>query len=99
MITENKKQLSTGGSVGYKLPSGDIRALGSVLYYDVSKNNESSTITQLEICGDYSHATANVSQSNLGNYTIHDSGIQLYSSIAGYYDAIPCALADWVGTW
>lgn len=95
----NKKKLSTGGSVGYKLPSGDIRALGSALYYDVSKNNSSSTITQLEICGDYSHATASVSQSNLSNYTIHHAGIQLYPIISGYYDEIPCALADWVGTW
>jgi len=51
------------------------------------------------MCGDYSHATANVSQSNVSNYTIHHAGIHLYSSIAGYYDAIPCASVTWGGTW
>lgn len=95
----NKKKLSTGGSVVYKLPSGDIRSLGSTLYYDVSKNNSSDTITELEMCGDYSHATASVSSSNISEYTIHSSGIQLYPVISGYYDEIPCALVGWSGTW
>lgn len=95
----NKKNLSTGGSVVYKLPSGDIRGLGSVMYYDVEKNNSSETITFLEMCGDYSHATANVSQSNIGNYTVNINGLQLYSSIAGYYDSIPCSSTEWGGTW
>ena len=95
----NKKNLSTGGSVVYKLPSGDIRGLGAVMYYDIDKNNSSQTITSLTMCGDYSHATSNVNQSNISNYTIHGSGLQLYSSIAGYYDEIPCAEVDWVGTW
>ena len=95
----NKKKLSTGGSVVYKLPSGDIRALGAALYYDVSKNNSSQTINYLAMCGDYSHATANVSQSNISDYTVNENGIQLLSGLAGYYDEIPCALSEWGGTW
>ena len=70
----NKKDLSTGGGVVYKLPSGDIRGLGAVMYYDVGKNNASQTITSLTMCGDYSHATANVNQSNITNYTINENG-------------------------
>lgn len=94
----NKKKLSTGGSVVYKLPSGDIRSLGAALYYDVSKNNSSQTISHLEMCGDYSHATANVNQSSISDYTVNENGIQLFS-IIGHYDAIPCALVEWAGTW
>lgn len=93
----DKKQLSTGGSIVYKLPSGDIRELSTVLYYDVSKNT-SSTITRLDMCGDYSHATTAIS-SNYDDYTVNINGLQLHSSIAGYYDAIPCALSSWGGSW
>lgn len=95
----NKKKLSTGGGVVYKLPSGDIRGLGSAIYYDVSKNNSSQTITELEMCGDYSHATATVSQSNISDYSVNINGIQLFSGLAGYYDEIPCSSTEWGGTW
>ena len=81
------------------MPSGDIRALGAVLYFDVSKNNASETITRLDMYGDYAHATSNVSQSNIGNYTVNTNGLQLYSSIISYYDAIPYAQTTWSGTW
>lgn len=95
----NRKELSTGGGVVYKLPSGDIRGLGAVMYYDVKKTNSSQTITFLEMCGDYSHATANVSQSNISDYTVNENGIQLFSGLAGSYDEIPCSSTEWGGTW
>ena len=87
----NKKSTSTGGSAVYLLPSGQINALSSTLYYDVVKNTN-STITTLGICGDYSHAQSSVPQANVADYSIGISGINLQSSISGYYDAIPCAM-------
>ena len=88
----------TGGSVVYKLPSStDIRSLGSYLYYDVSKNT-TSTITRLDMYGDYSHATTNVTSSIYSNHVINIGGIGLGSN-SGYYDAVPCAQSTWVGSW
>ena len=87
----NKKTLSTGGSAVYKLPSGTITALSASLYYDVSKNT-SSTITNLAICGDYAHATSNVSANNVSDYSISIYGINLGTSLVGSYDATPCAM-------
>lgn len=93
----DKNNLSTGGSVVYKVPSDDIRELSSALYYDVAKST-SSTITELNMCGDYSHATTAYS-SGYTDHTVNINGISLGSTIAGYYDEIPCALSTWYGSW
>ena len=87
----NKKSLSTGGAAVYKLPTGSINSLSASLYYDVSKSN-SGTITSLSICGDYAHATGNVSVGNVSDYSISIYGINLGPSLQGYYDATPCAM-------
>ena len=87
----NKKSTSTGGAAVYKLPSGTIKSLSANLYYDVSKNT-TNTITNLAICGDYAHATSSVPAANISNYSIGISGINLGSTIGGYYDATPCAM-------
>lgn len=92
-----KKSTSTGGSAVYKIPT-NIHGLSAVLYYDVVKNT-SSTITHLSMCGDYSHATSNVSSSSTSNHEITINGIELGTSIYGYYDAIPCAITNWGGSW
>lgn len=92
-----KQKISTGGSAVYKFPT-EARAMTAVLYYDIAKINSSSTITSLEMCGDYAHATTNVSASNYNSHGIDDNGILLGSNI-GYYDAIPCAVSSWGGTW
>lgn len=87
----NKKNTSTGGAAVYKLPSGDIRALSSSLYFNVSKDT-SNTLTLLTICGDYAHATSSVPSSNISDYGISVYGISLGSTLGGYYDATPCAM-------
>lgn len=87
----NKKSLSTGGAAVYKLPTGTIKSLSANLYYDVSKST-SSTITSLSICGDYAHATSNVSVNNVADYSISIYGINLGPTLAGSYDATPCAM-------
>lgn len=94
----DKKELSTGGSAVYKVPSGDVVQLSANLYYDVSKNT-SSTITSLRMYGDYAHATSTVQPDNYTNHTVNANGLQLYSSIISYYDAIPYADSTWVGSW
>lgn len=91
-----KKKTSTGGSAVFKFPSS-ARSLTAVLYYDVSKDT-TNTITELTMCGDYSHATTNVSYSSYSNHSITLDGIQLGSAIS-YYDAIPCAESIWGGSW
>lgn len=93
----DKKVTSTGGSAVYKLPSS-ARSISAALWYDVSKNT-SSTITRLDMYGDYAHATTPVSGTNYTNYNITHNGIELMSSISGHYDAIPTADSTWTGSW
>ena len=96
-LNYGKKSLSTGGSAIYKLPSDNIVGLSSTLYYDVEKDT-TSTITRLDMCGDYSHATSSVSSTQYSGHGIDLDGILLGSAI-GYYDATPCAMSSWGGSW
>ena len=93
----NKKSKSTGGSAVYDLPNSPI-SLGATLYYDVAKST-SSTITSLRMCGDYSHATSNVTTTQAANHNITMNGLELGSGTIGYYDEIPCAISTWSGSW
>lgn len=97
-LNYGKHKISTGGSAVYKVPSGDIRGLSAVLYYDVSKINSSQTITYLEMCGDYAHATTSISQSRANDHDTGIYGIDVFSNV-NYFDEIPCALSVWGGTW
>ena len=94
----DRKSLSTGGSAVYKLPGSEAISLTAVLYYDVSKNT-SSTITRLDMYGDYAHATSNVGSSQYTNYTINRYGLVLYDNVPNYYDDIATAQSTWGGTW
>lgn len=93
----NKKKLSTGGSAVYKFPSS-ARSMTAVLYYDVSKNTN-DTITDLYMYGDYAHATESVGSSTYTDYTINYNGIVLGGPSISSYDAMPCAVTSWGGTW
>lgn len=93
----NKKKTSTGGAAVFDFPDSAI-SLSATLFYDVSKNT-SNTITRLEMYGDYAHATSNVSSSSVGDYYITHNGLELWSSIGAKYDAIPCAVSAWNGSW
>lgn len=93
----DRKKLSTGGSAVYKLPGSEAISLTSVLYYDVSKDT-SSTITRLDMYGDYAHATSNVNSSQYLDYTINRYGISLGASVS-YYDTIQTAQSTWGGSW
>lgn len=91
-----RQKTSTGGSVVFKFPSA-ATALTAALYYDVAKNT-TSTITSLSMCGDYAHATTNLSSSSLASHNITHNGI-VFSTNIGYFDATPCAMTSWSGTW
>lgn len=93
----NRKSTSTGGSIVYHLPSNPT-SLGATIYFDVAKSSSAGTLYNVGMCGDYSHATTAVNQSDIANYTISFGGISLGSGLSGNYDAIPCALS-YVGTW
>ena len=92
----HRQKTSTGGSVVYKVPS-DAASLSANLYYDVAKDT-SSTITRLDMYGDYSHAKTNISSSTAANHLITHNGIVLSENIS-YFDAIPCAISTWYGSW
>lgn len=92
-----KQSTATGGSAVYKIPSS-IYGLSAVLYYDVVKDT-TSTITSLSMCGDYAHATSNVTPTIANNHEIVASGIKLGNSSISYYDALPCAVTNWGGSW
>lgn len=93
-----RQSTSTGATVVYKLPGSEAKSLSAYLYFDVSKDT-SGTITRLDMCGDYSHATtSSVGYSNYSTHGISIMGIELGSNI-GYYDAIPCANSSWSGSW
>lgn len=93
----NKKNTSTGGAAVFDFPDNAV-SLSATLYYDVSKNT-SNTITSLRMCGDYAHATSNVSVGSISNYNITYDGLLLGSSIISKYDEIPCAISTWSGSW
>ena len=94
----DRKKVSTGGSVVYKLPGSEAISLGAVLYYDVAKNT-TDTITRIEMYGDYAHATSNISGTSYTNHNITMDGIILGTNIYSKYDAIPCAVSAWNITW
>ena len=98
--TYNSSNVSgTGGGVSFKLPtSTSITTLSSYLYFNVSKNT-TSTITELNAFGDYSHATTSVSSGSAYGFYVDSGGIDLDDGIFGYYDSIDKATATWNGTW
>lgn len=80
-----------GDSSVFPLNTGNINYLDISIWYNIAKTNPNSTITQLYAAGDYAHATSYISSSTASNYTMSVGGINLDSSISGYYDSIQSA--------
>lgn len=91
----------TGGSAIMQLPSGSMQSISSYLYFNVRKKDNVGTITELNMCGDYAHATASVNPNDVFNhyhmYLI--SGINIDYPYDLDYDDIMPACASFVGTW
>lgn len=89
---------ATGSTVTFKVPNSNITTLEIYMYYEIGKNTN-SIIKQLNIYGDYSHATSSVTKLNAAKHKINTSGILLDSSIENSYDSINCSVAKWTGNW
>lgn len=88
-----------GGGVSFKLPtSTSITGLRSYFYFDVDKEYD-GTITRMYADGDYSHATSTIGGGSAQLFYINQAGIMLDDDIESYYDAIPTAEAEWIGSW
>lgn len=98
--TTNYPQIfSNGAGTTFKLPTGELRSLNQIFYFDVEKNT-TNTLNVQEVYGDYSHATSSILLLNAIKYTVNQSlGIVLDSSVSGYYDSMNAARAVWTGTW
>ena len=94
------KSETTGGSAQIQLPSGGIQTLYSYLYFNVRKQDNVGTITELEACGDYAHTTSSVNpQTIYYNYNMYLSGIDIDYPYDLTYDDLTPACAHFVGTW
>jgi hypothetical protein len=91
----DQKVTDYGATTVYKIPEGiTLTGLSSTLYYDVEKDAGIGTITNLSMCGDYSHATSTSVTSTLAaHHTISSIGIGLFSDNINLYDGIPCTYA------
>ena len=86
----DKEYSDTGGSTTYELPSNFVGAT-AIYYYDVAKDANAGTITQLETCSDYAHAITTVTGLQASSHTIDILGIDFAGTIYNYFDEIPCA--------
>ena len=80
-----------GDSSVFALNTGNINYLDISIWFNIAKTNPNSSITQLYAGGDYAHATSYISSSTASNYSMSIGGINLDSSILGYYDEIQSA--------
>ena len=95
------KSQTTGGSVMFELPSGNISNLETYISFWVAKYPDTGTINYLEAAGDYAHAINTVSDAVFNYYTVNISGIGVYSpystSYLKYFE--PASGAHFIGTW
>lgn len=80
-----------GDSSVFPLNTGNINYLDISIWFNIEKTNPNSTVNQIYAAGDYAHATSYISSSTASNYTMSVGGINLNSSISGYYDSIQSA--------
>lgn len=93
-----QQKFANGVSATFKLPTGNYISLKQTLYFDVKKNVDATIIKQLA-AGDYAHATKTITSNNALKATVATTGINLNSSISGYYDEISPATSTWTGNW
>ena len=86
----SSQNFSNGVGTSFLIPTGDIKSLKQIFYFDVVKNT-SSVINLLKVSADYSHATTAISLTNSKKFTVNLNGIKLNNSIKSYYDEINAA--------
>lgn len=93
------REFVNGAGAVFQLPSNCV-TLNQDFFFDVAKNDTSSTITVLNSFGDYAHATETVNPTTVNNnYTANMAGIFLNSSITNKFDAMTETDVTWTGTW
>ena len=99
--THYPQQFSSGVGTSFKLPTTTgLTLLEQTLSFNVTKTNPNSTIINQVACGDYAHATSNITQATSMDYDVdYGTCIELDNSITGYYDTTPAAIVNWSGTW
>ena len=80
-----------GDSSVFPLNTGNINYLDISIWFNIGKTDPNSSVPTLYAAGDYAHATSYISSSTASNYTMSVGGINLNSSISGYYDSIQSA--------
>ena len=95
------KTQSTGGSAIFELPSGSLTSITASIYFNVRKQDNVGTITELHSCGNYAHADTYVDPAVLfNNYTVGLSyGISIDPVYSNYYTYSTPACAAFYGTW
>ena len=86
----DKNYSETGGTATYKLPSSFVGS-SAMIYFDVAKDSNAGTITTLNMCGDYAHATQTVTGAQAASHSIDIGGIAFSSSVINKFDSMPCA--------
>ena len=94
----DKVYSDTGGSTTYELPSNFAGAT-AIYYFDVAKDSNAGTITQLDMCADYAHALQNVTGLQAGSHMVNIGGIYFSSSVLNYFEEIPCADTHVAANW
>ena len=93
------KNFTNGAGAVFELPT-NVTTISQDFYFEVLKENSSTTITQLNTAGDYAHAIETVSGSTANNnYVANTIGLSLYSAINSKYDDMSSAQVLWTGTW
>ncbi len=95
------KEFNNGLGTVFQLPtSKSVITLCQDMTFEVTKLNQSTTITSQYGAGDYAHATETVSATSANNnYMAGSGGLTLYSAITNKYDSMQSADVYWTGTW
>ena len=94
------KTQSTGGSVMFELPSGNLSSIATYISFWVAKQPNVGTINRLDAVGDYAHAINTVPSSVYNYYTVNIAGIGVFSPYSSSYDQyFTPSPATFIGTW
>ena len=92
---------TNGGSAIFTLPDGSLAQLEAYIYFNIAKNENVGTITELYSSGDYAHALNLVYASNLLShyYVTSGLGITIDGTYANDYISNSPAYASYIGSW
>jgi hypothetical protein len=95
------KTETNGGSAIFTLPDGSLEQLEAYIYFNIAKQDNVGTITELYTSGDYAHALNLVYPSDLLShyYVTSAYGITIDATYDNDYIIYPPAYASYIGSW